>query len=186
MQNNKFYAGHSMEWMNKFMETIPKKKKYRLNIAYCLAEAINHLSILKKRNDNLVLNHDILKEFNLWYKHIPRYLLCFEKAGLIETSLKNGAAPKIKLLLVDPLRYVPYYKQSNSTKKHKGNKRNLDQNDQPPRPKRLGNLDQNDQVETLNFEGPKEPPKEPPKQGKGVKGGQEPREGAKGGGTYDR
>lgn|GEM_PF-2947829 len=152
MQNNKFYAGHSMEWMNKFIESIPKKKKYHLGIAAGLATAINHLSICKKRNDNLVLEHTILEEFGLGHKHISRYLLCFERAGLIEVTLKNGAAPKVKLLLIDPLRYVPNYKQL-----QRGNKRNLDQKDQVPRPNSLGHLDQIIQVINPRSKGPKEP-----------------------------
>jgi len=101
------------------MEAIPKGKKYRLNIAFCLAIAINHLSVCKKRNDNLVLDHKVLSEFYIWHKHISRYLRCFEQAGLIEVTSKKGAAPRIKLLLLNSRGYIPNYKQNKYEDKKK-------------------------------------------------------------------
>jgi hypothetical protein len=167
LQNNKFYAGHSMEFMNKFIEAIPKKKKYHLDIAVGLTEVINHLSLCKKRNDNLILDHKILKEFGLYFQHIPRYLKCFEQAGLIELSLRKGAAPKVKLLFLDPLRYVPNYKQINKVH-NKGNKRNLMQMHKAPSANALGDLMQIREVENPSCKGPKEPPKGG-KQGEGLR-----------------
>ena len=149
-----------MEWMNKFIEAIPKKKKYHLDIAVGLATVINHLSICKKRNDNLVLDHVILKEFGLYFQHIPRYLLCFEEAGLIKVVLKNGAAPQINLLVIDPIRYVPNYK-----KVQRGNKRNLMQNTQVPSANALDDLMQMHEVENPSSKGAKEPLKGPREDG---------------------
>ena len=140
------------------MDSIPERKWYHKNIAFLLAQAINDLAILNKTTENLVLTHKVLQKFNLWHKHIPRYLKCFEEAGLIKCDFKNGQAPKITLLVVDgrgkPKNNLDQNSQSTTSitstpiiNNNIINKRNLDQNDQVPRPNGLGDLDQNDQVQ---------------------------------------
>jgi len=93
----RYYAGHQLEWMETFQNTIPENKHYVKCIAHCVAEVILHQYKYTK-NSNIVLNHNILESFGLNRKTIKNYLLFFQKAGLIKLKLKKGASPRIELL----------------------------------------------------------------------------------------
>jgi hypothetical protein len=146
---DEYYAGHSFAWIQKFLDSVPERKWHRKAIAYCLAETINDLSIRGKTTKNLLLSHKALQRFDLWHKHIPRYLECFKQAGLIDYTIKKGAAPRLTLLFTDlrgKNRDSTTHHNSTYNKKNKRN-RHLDQKAQVPRPKSIGYLDQKAQVQ---------------------------------------
>jgi hypothetical protein len=104
----KFYNGHSMEWIDKFKKATPSN--LHLTTALCLAFAIHHLTTIKKQN-TIKLTRKDLNDFGLNFRRVKPYLLSFEKAGLIELSIRNRSMTQIKLLLLDPYQYVPNFKQ---------------------------------------------------------------------------
>jgi hypothetical protein len=96
-----FYAGHSFDWMKRFLNAIPKGSRLVKSTAVCIAEVIHHQFIYKKQ-PILILNHAILERFGVGRQHIKPYLLHFQEVGLINVSFKRGVSPKIELLAVPP------------------------------------------------------------------------------------
>ena len=150
-----FYAGHSMEWIERFKKAIPNTSKLHLTNAICLAEAIHHQTTFKKRND-IILNRKALRDFGLNYHRVKPYLLCFEKAGLIELTIKRRSPTKVKLILLDSHQYVPKNNEIKDTYNNKSNyvRMNLTQGSNKPSNYARTDLDENN-----NSENPKEPPK---------------------------
>jgi meiotically up-regulated gene 157 (Mug157) protein len=155
-----------MEWIEKFKKAI--SPNLHLATAILLAEVIHHLTIIKKQN-TVNINRKILKDFGVNYHRTKPYLQCFEKASLIELSIKNRSMTQIKLLLPDPYQYVPNYKK-NKERTFKGTK---------------GTMSERTQLQPTIFEGPKEPAKESPKElrKQGRKG--QKKQGTKGGRVHD-
>jgi len=97
--NDVFYAGHGLDWMRKFLDAIPKKQRVSKSIAYALASCIHH-QVLYTKNTNITLTHKKLNSFGIDRRSIQLYLFYFQKAGLINYTIKKGNAPKIKLILL--------------------------------------------------------------------------------------
>lgn len=95
----KYYAGHSFNWMNYFINAIPANQGFVKCIAVCVAEAIHHQCIYTKQ-PIFSLSHSVLDCFGIDRRSVKQYLLFFQKAKLIKVSFKQGASPKIKLLLL--------------------------------------------------------------------------------------
>jgi len=124
--NNEFYAGHSIAWIQKFIDAVHfynkrNKKTLRPSRAFCVACAIQHKYTLEKKKV-ITLDHKILDEFKVSARRLKTYLELFEQAGLLTFSYKMGAAPVITLTS------LPYmYVQKNKRIK---DKRNLYQSDE--------------------------------------------------------
>jgi len=97
--NDVFYAGHGLDWMRKFLDAIPKKQRVSKSIAYALASCIHH-QVLYTKNTNITLTHKKLNSFGIDRRSIQLYLFYFQKAGLINYTIKKGNAPKIQLILL--------------------------------------------------------------------------------------
>lgn len=97
--NGSFYAGHGIDWMQKFLDAIPNKQKFSKSIAYALASCIHH-QVIYTKNTNITLTHKKLNFFGLDRRSIQTYLFYFQKAGLINYLIKKGNAPKIQLILL--------------------------------------------------------------------------------------
>ena len=124
--NNSFYAGHRIEWTQKFIDSIHsynKKNKKTLwpSRAFCVACALQHKYTLEKKK-TITLDHKTLELFEVSARRLKIYLQVFEQAGLIIFSYKMGAAPIVTLISL-PYKYV----QKN---KRIIDKRNLYQSDE--------------------------------------------------------
>lgn len=97
MNNNGYYAGHSFSWMQKFLQTIPKKKGLSKTYGYAIASCIHHQCIYSKQQV-FKLNHRLLKKFGISRKSISTYLFLFREAELIDYQIKQGSLPVINLL----------------------------------------------------------------------------------------
>ena len=124
---SEFYAGHSMEWMDRFVNAIPKGLQLRRGTVVGIASAIHHQFTLSKKED-ITLSHSILEYFAVNPRCIKPYLLLFKKEGLIDVVFKKGASPKVKLLC------LPQYRKTLIN----NNKRNLHQISHVPTPNRSG------------------------------------------------
>ena len=93
-----YYSGHTIEWMEKFLEAIPRKQQYKKAIAYALASCICHQYVYTKK-DSFKLNHAVLAGFGLNRRSIKLYLEFFTEAGLIEYSIEKGKSPVVRLIL---------------------------------------------------------------------------------------
>ena len=95
--NNGYYAGHSFEWMQKFLNTIPRKKGLSKTNGYAIASCLHHQCIYSKQQV-FKLNHRLLKHFGINRKSLPIYLTFFKNAELINYRIKKGSLPIINLL----------------------------------------------------------------------------------------
>ena len=107
----KYYAGHSFEWMQRFLQAIPKSRVKC--IAVCLAEAIHHKFIYTKQ-PVFNLSHSTLEKFGITRQSSRPYLQFFQEAELINVTFRNKASPIIQLLLLP----TNYYNINNKTLKH--------------------------------------------------------------------
>ena len=60
--NGAFYAGHGIDWMQKFLDAIPNKQRTSKSIAYALASCIHH-QVIYTKNTNITLTHKKLNSF---------------------------------------------------------------------------------------------------------------------------
>jgi len=149
--NGPYYAGHGINWMQEFLDAVPKW--YHKDIAFCLACAIHHLYIIKKSN-KLKLNHKILSEFCIVRQRVAKYLQFFKDAGLIDYQIQRGSTPKVTLLKVP------------NTNKQLINNKQLTNKQKEPVTNRTGKLLQTEQVPVTNITGSKiRKRKEPREQG---------------------
>lgn len=100
MAKKLFYNRHSLVWMRKFTNSIPKNSHLSRPIAFCLAAAIHHQTTIKK-SSSIQLTHTVLEEFSLHRRHLKRYLKYFQKAKLIQFSISQGSTLSVKLLEKD-------------------------------------------------------------------------------------
>ena len=101
---NNYYAGHDLEWMEKFMKAFSKKsKKQRLvkSTAFAIACCIHHQYIYK-RQKTFKLSHKILSLFGIDYRYLKPYLILFQQAGLLKFKIEKGKSPIITLKLLPP------------------------------------------------------------------------------------
>ncbi|MBN2065416.1 MAG: hypothetical protein JW771_01220, partial [Candidatus Thermoplasmatota archaeon] len=61
---NQFYAGHDIQWMQRFLDAVPEGRRFQKPIAYCLACCIHHHFVYTK-HDVVRLNHEKLQQFGL-------------------------------------------------------------------------------------------------------------------------
>ncbi|EMR74256.1 hypothetical protein MBGDN05_00686 [Thermoplasmatales archaeon SCGC AB-539-N05] len=100
-----FYAGHSFDWMNKFLNAIPKKHRLKQSIAFSLAACIHHQFIYTKQS-TFKLTHKTLDSFGVNRRSIRPYLTLFQKAGLIDYNVKRGRSPIVELLVLPTDHYI--------------------------------------------------------------------------------
>jgi len=111
--NEKFYAGHNMNWMQQFLDAVPNKKRTSKSIGFSLACCIHHQYVYKKKNI-FKINHNSLQYFGVKRKSLKTYLEYFKQARLINYTIKNGKIPTIELLLI-PTNYLLINKQLKTT-----------------------------------------------------------------------
>lgn len=97
----KYYAGHSMNWIERFKVSIPKESRLKQSIALCIAMALQHQYNCTK-NIDIILNHSALAYFGVDSRCIRPYLLYFQQAGLIQVFFKRKAAPRVTLVSLPP------------------------------------------------------------------------------------
>jgi len=95
---NNYYAGHNFQWMVKFMKATQEKQNLRQTTAYCIASAIHHQYIYKKKK-TFKLSHKTLTRFGASRRSLKLYLQAFQQAGLLKFKIKSGKTPIITLLL---------------------------------------------------------------------------------------
>ena len=101
---NNYYAGHDLEWMEKFMKAFSKKsKKQRLvkSTAFAIACCIHHQYIYK-RQKTFKLSHKILSLFGIDSRYLKPYLFFFQQAGLLKFKIEKGKSPIITLKFLPP------------------------------------------------------------------------------------
>jgi hypothetical protein len=92
-----FYAGHSFDWIQKFLDSIPEKRWFHKNIVFCIACCIHHQYVYK-RQSTFKLTHKKLASFGVNRKNLKRYLEVFQQAGLIKYKIELKKSPVITLL----------------------------------------------------------------------------------------
>ena len=117
--NTTFYSGHSLEWTQKFIEALPKKKGLDYAKAVCIAALLQHKYTLTKKRE-IILNHTDLRNFGLWERNLIKYLPYFEEEKLITWVRKKGAPPKIILNSLPPNYVLNNKKKINKINKTKG------------------------------------------------------------------
>ena len=50
--NGAFYAGHGIDWMQKFLDAVPNKQRTSKSIAFALASCIHH-QVIYTKNTNI-------------------------------------------------------------------------------------------------------------------------------------
>lgn len=103
--NETFYAGHDFKWMNKFLNAIPKKHRFRQSIAFALAACIHH-QFVYTRQSIFNLSHKTLESFGIERRCLKPYLFLFQKAGLLDYTIKKGTSPIIQLIVLPTNYYI--------------------------------------------------------------------------------
>ena len=103
MKKEPFYAGHSFEWIDKFVSAVPKTKGNRRDTAFCIAAAIQHQYTCTKQT-TIKLDSKLLENFCINRRQLNKYLSYFQDNELLTFFIKKGKTPVINLLYL-PLQY---------------------------------------------------------------------------------